>query len=140
MEKRLIIKEDGKTIKKLVVNEEAITKMNGLNRYVTNPCGDCKNCYASECPKVFDESKDKDIRKYDFITDGFQINDVETGELDNLVVGNCAKFEKDYPRKKASTLEEIKHLNHLKESIKILFFDAGDLDEADDLQTKLFRR
>ena len=137
MEKRIIIKANGEIVKLYNALENEIKE---LNRHATNPCGSCRNCYANKCLKVEDTADKKDIRKYDYITDGFQINDNETGELDYLVVEKCAKYEHDLPRKKATTREEIENLKLLKESIKILFFDAGDLDEADNIQDRLFRR
>lgn len=136
MKKKIIIKANGEIVQENIINKGEINSVYGLNQYKSNICGECSNCSASKCIKVEDDSIDKDIRKYDFITDGFQINDRNEGTLDNLVVEKCNNFEKDLPRKKAQTMKEIVELNRLKESIKMLYYDAGDLDEADNIQYK----
>ena len=52
----------------------------------------CVNATCDNCPKIRDIKK-KNIEKYDFITDGYQIYD-KKGELQIFTVTNCKKYIK----------------------------------------------
>ena len=114
-----------------------ISKIKEIKSNYSSPCFDCKNGYASKCQKMFDCGA-KDIKDYDFIDSGIQSYD-ENG-ISNLYVMNCTNYEKDAPRKPATTKEEIERLKYLKESIKILYFSAETVEEANRTQHDLMRR
>ncbi len=101
-------------------------------------CGRCDNGYASKCLKVADETI-RPIEMYDFITDGFQTMDSE-GKADEIFIAKCNNYKEDRPRKKATSTEQLQELRRLKESLKIAYFDAMDIDEADQTQFDLRRR
>ena len=101
-------------------------------------CSDCDNCYANKCVKVADEVK-KSMDEYDFITSGTQVYN-GNGEVDFFYVEECNNFKEDRKRSKPTTKEEIENLKRMKESIKIAYFDAENIDEADQTQADLFRR
>jgi hypothetical protein len=101
-------------------------------------CFDCQNARACECEKIDDENY-KGIDEYGFITDGYQIYD-KNGEIKSFVVSKCNNYKVDEPRKRATTREELEHLRYLKDSIKILYFDAENIDEADQIQEDLRNR
>ncbi len=101
-------------------------------------CSKCDNCYAAKCLKVFDEVKQL-ISEYDFITDGLQLYD-KNGEMKYFYVTECDDYIEDRKRHKPSTPEEIERLRRIKESIKIAYFDAENIEEADQTQLDLFRR
>ncbi len=133
MKNVMFIKENG-IVTKTSYNEDAIKKIKENN---SGKCFECKYAYASECPKVQDRGI-KRISKYDFIEDCvYAFN--EKGEQD-LYITKCNKFENDEPRKKATTREEIEHLKYLKESIKILFYNSENIEEANRTQTDIALR
>ena len=134
MEKIILKKENGE-VRIVEANTELI---HSIKVGYTNPCVECKKGNAIDCPKMADGMK-KNIEKYDFITDGYQINSFD-GELENLVVCNCSNYEEEEERPKAKTKEEILRLKKLKENIKIMYFNACDIDEADRIQSDLMRR
>ena len=133
MKNVMFIKENG-VISKVRYNEEAIKEIRENN---SGKCFTCKHAYASECPKVQDRGI-KRISKYDFIEDCvYSFN--EKGEQDLFVI-KCNEFIKDEPRKRTTTKEEIMRLKHLKESIKILFYDGEDIEEANRIQNDIANR
>ena len=101
-------------------------------------CFDCQNARACECEKIADENY-KGINEYSFITDGYQIYD-KNGNLKSFVVSKCNNYKEDEPRKRPTTKEELDQLRYLKESIKILYFNAENIAEANRIQTDLFNR
>ena len=101
-------------------------------------CNKCDNCYADECLKVFDEEK-RTLGEYDFIKSGIQIYD-ENDKIRSFYVTKCINFKKDAERKKFTTQEELENLKRLKESIKILYFDAESIEEADQTHLDLLKR
>lgn len=101
-------------------------------------CSKCDNCYADKCLKVFDEEK-RILDEYDFIESGVQVYD-ENGNMHLFYVTKCNNFIKDAERKKFTTQEELENLKRLKESIKILYFDAESIEEADQTHLDLLRR
>ena len=127
MRNTIIKKENGEV--EILRGAELI---NSLKKEPTNPCSNCRNCYASMCPKV-EDVRNKDIRKYDFITDGYQVYD-ENGVMDRFIVSKCNNYEKDLPRKKTRTKEEYLAYRRLFDSLKILAFDGVDVREADRIQ------
>ena len=130
MKNVMFIKENG-VVTKVAYNEETINKARENN---SGKCFECKYAYASECPKVQDRGIKK-ISKYDFIEDCiYSFN--EKGEQD-LYISKCNKFEKDEQRKRATTREEIERLKYLKESIKILFYDCENIEEANRKQREI---
>ena len=80
----------------------------------------------------------KNISDFDFI-DGYQIVNKHR-ELDEIIISMCANYEVDHERVKPTTFEELERIRRLKESIKILYFAAIDPEEADRVQSDLFRR
>ncbi len=130
MERVMINKENGEIRK--IYDKELI---NILRMNTANPCNYCDCAYADKCQKIADY-KEKDIQKYDFITDGYQIND-EDGLLEEFTIINCQNFEKDHLRRKVKTKEELKALRELKNNLKIIYFDACDIKEADEIQRHL---
>ena len=132
--KSIVIKKENGIVTVINANEQLIKN---IKVGYTNTCVECKKGNSKDCPKVA-AINDKHIEKYDFITDGYQINDGE-GNLENLVVYKCSNYEKQVI-KKPQTKEELQKLKRLKESIKILYFDASDIEEADRIQEDLTRR
>ena len=101
-------------------------------------CFDCDNCYADKCPKVSDGVK-RSLKKYPFISEGVQVYDAN-GDTKYLFVSKCDNFEKDRERHKLTTQEEIENLKRMKESIKVAYFNALDIDEADETHYDLLKR
>lgn len=132
---RIIIKKENGEVRLVNANEELL---HSIKVGYTNPCIECKKGNVIDCKKVADGEK-KHIEKYDFITDGYQIND-SNGQLENLVVYKCSNYEKQEAKPKPTTKEELQELKRLKESIKILYFNAEDIDEANRIQSDLTRR
>ena len=123
-----ILKKENGEVRLINIDYEELEKIKSLH---VNPCATCDNAYTTKCEKIGDTSK-KSIRDYDYITDGYQIN--KNGEVDNLIIFNCQNYVEDKPRKSNRCADEIKRLNELKASIKILYFDAGSIEEADEIQ------
>ena len=96
--KSIVYKKENGEVR--VINAD-LELIKSLNSDYNNPCFTCNNGYATKCPKMADRAN-KDIARYDFITDGYQVNNAE-GELQNLVVCSCKNYEEDYPRVKATT-------------------------------------
>ena len=132
--KSIIFKKENGEVRIINANEELL---HFIKSEATNPCINCEKGYVTKCQKMADEHKN--ISKYDFITDGYQINR-EDGELENFVVCNCTNFENDHERVKPKTKEQLIDLNRLKESIKILYFGGVDIDEANQIQRDLVNR
>jgi len=134
MEKTVYIKENGKIAIKMVSEEE----IKEMSKECPSPCFVCDNGYCSKCGKIADEQF-KTIDKYDYITDGFQVCS-SNGEVEDLFIKKCNNYVKDHPRPKAKTREELENLKRLKESIRILYFNASDIDEAKRIHSDLIRR
>ena len=96
----------------------------------------CKNAYALKCPKIGDYIKEE-IRKYDFITDGYQIF-TKSGNVDTFVVSGCLNYEKE--EKRELTNEEKNRARRARESLRMAYFDAETLDEAYIIQSDLEQR
>ena len=128
----IVKKENGEVT--IVADEESTRS---IITEIKNPCFECTNGYVTKCPKMADEVK-KNISKYDFITDGYQIYN-EDGEVDIFAISKCSNFVRQ-EKNKPTTKEEIARLRYLKESIKILYFDAVDIDEADKTHHDLQKR
>ena len=134
MEKIVFKKENGKVS---IINADPAL-LYYIESTATNPCINCEKGYVSRCQKMADGTK-KNISKYDFITDGYQVNSTD-GDLLNLVVSKCDNFENDRERVKPKTKEQIAALNYLKESIKVLYFESENFDEANQIQRDLINR
>ncbi len=132
--KSIVLKKENGNVE--VVSIDKVT-LHDLIKKHKNPCISCDNAYTSKCKKVEDENKN--INNYDFVISGYQINN-ELGETQKLMVCECSNYVVDRPRVKAKTREEIEKLNKLKESIKINYFNAIDIDEADQIQEDLINR
>ena len=134
--KNVFIKKDNEKIILKNINKEVIESGEFYQKIhnVQHICANCDNCYADCCLKVFDEEK-KPINEYSFIKKGIQIYD-ENGEIRFFYVTNCDNYVKDTERKKLSAED----LKRLKESIKINYFDAENIDEADQTQFDLLKR
>lgn len=132
--KKMFIKENGE-IRVISIDSD---NDNEIKKGIVSPCFNCEKAYATKCPKVAD-GLEKSILKYDFITDGCQVND-EKGHLESMVVLKCNNYEQDRKREKATTKEQIEALKRLKESIKILYFGGIDIDEADRIQDHQVKR
>ena len=109
-----------------------------LHNALEHVCTNCDNCYADSCVKVADSIK-ASIVDYEFISDGVQVFDIN-GDTRYLYVTGCNNFKEDEKRHKPTTQEEIAALNRIKESIKIAYFDAETIEEADQTQLDLLRR
>ena len=131
--KSVVFKKENGEVRIINADEESVRK---ISSDYTNPCSECIKGYANKCPKMTYGHK-KNIANYDFITDGYQVNN-ENGEFENLVVCKCENFEKDKPRNKS--LEELKKMKKLAESIKIFYFSAVDVEEANKIQNDLRNR
>lgn len=132
---RVIIKKENGEVRIIDAN---INLIHSIKVDYTNPCIECKKGNTIDCPKVAD-GDNKSIEKYAFITDGYQINSSD-GKLENLVVHKCSNYEKQETKPKAKTKEEIQKLKALKESLKMMYFDAYDIDEANRKQEYLMSR
>ena len=131
----IVIKKENGVVRIINANKDLINK---ITKGYTNPCAECKKCNSNDCEKVAD-GNNKHIEKYDFITDGYQINGSD-GELQNLVVRNCSNFEKQPTKPRPKTPEELLELKRLRESLKIAYFNAYDIEEADRTQYDLMMR
>ena len=80
----------------------------------------CKHALPSKCKKIYD--KEKNIQKYDFITDGVQ--DLEG----RLVVTKCNNYEET--GEIIRTPEEKRKARIAKRALLTNYFDAQDEDEA----------
>lgn len=107
-----------------------------LIREIKNPCFVCENGFANLCPKIAD-AEDKDISRYDFITDGYQVNN-EKGKVKNFVVCKCNNFKEQKARPESDAVLR-RRANNMN-SIKIIVFDAIDPKEADRIQRELYAR
>lgn len=97
---------------------------------------DCACAYASKCQK-FADIANKDINKYDFITDGYQVID-ENGETEQFVVEKCDNYKYQEPRKYSK--QEKEEIKKLRESLMSFYFDAEDVNEAKIIQYDLHKR
>ena len=131
MEKIVFKKENGKVS---IINADS-ELLHYIESIATNPCVNCEKGYVTRCEKFKDADK-KNIAKYDFITDGYQVNS-ENGDLLNLVVCKCTNFENDRERVKPKTKKQLEDLKRLKESIKILYFNGDSIEEANRIQQHL---
>ena len=134
--KNTILKKDYGMISEIEANEDTIKTIK--SECPGTICFDCQNARACKCEKIDDEQY-KNIDSYDFITDGYQIYD-RKGEIKSFVVSNCVNFKKDEKRVRPTTKEELEKLRQLKESIKILYFNAENIKEADKIQQDLTNR
>ena len=137
---KFIVKIDENVWIRDVDTEEVLKDENFKNffPYQSHLCSNCDNCYADKCTKVMDITK-KPINKYDYISNGAQIFD-DNGESAFFYVRECNNYKADKERHKPSTKEELDNLKRMKESIKIAYFDAENIEEADQTQYDLFRR
>ena len=101
-------------------------------------CGDCDNCSPAKCLKIFDEVK-RVITDYEFITNGYQVYNKE-GETRKLFISECNNFIKSKERKRARTAEELHALKQMKANLKMMYFDAEDIEEANQVQYDLLNR
>ena len=97
----------------------------------------CKNACVSRCDKINDNGKQL-IGDYDYITSGLQIVSDITGEVDRFLVFGCEKYEEKQQRK--LTPAESLRIKKLKESVKMLYFDAETIEEAHITQYELEKR
>ena len=111
---------------------------NLLHSKLKHLCPNCDNCYADDCSKVSD-SKKNSICKYEYITDGLQVID-DTNDTLFFYVTTCKNYKVDKDRYKPTTKEELYELNRKKESIKIAYFDAETVEEADQIHLDLLNR
>ena len=101
-------------------------------------CANCENCRANKCQKVHD-AENQYIGKYDYITDGYQVY-TEIGKTSNFIVTECGNYQTEQVREKPKTKEELMRQNNLKASLKINYFNAESLEEANRIQEDSFRR
>ena len=130
--KNSILKKENGVVEAIMADASVIeSKEFGqeLRDTVPHLCFNCENCSPLTCKKIKDEVKST-IDGYDFIGNGLQVYD-HRGDLLYFYVSTCDNFIKDQERKKKTNKEEIKALNRIKESIKIAYFDATDIDDAD---------
>ncbi len=95
----------------------------------------CEFAYADKCPKVANKNK-KTIDKYPFVTDGMQLLDDEN-KVDRFIVTGCNKYKKTVPIER--TREELAYLKKVKEGLKMAYFDAGSIEEANVIQYEIVR-
>ena len=100
-------------------------------------CPSCDNCRPVKCLKIFDEVK-RPLGDYEFVKEGLQI--YKDDEMQCFYITKCDNYVKDRERSKPSTLEEIENLKRVHESIKIAYFDAETIEEANQTQFDLFKR
>lgn len=131
MEKTIYRKENGEV---RVINLDTKT-IGVIKKQCVSPCFTCDKGYPSKCDKMAGRMLNN-IDKYDFITDGFTIMGSD-GQIEDFLIERCVNYVPDAPRKKANTLEEIKELNRLKESIKMHYFDAESVEEANKVESYL---
>ena len=86
----------------------------------------CKHACSSECEKIAHRRK-RPIDEYEDITDGFQVLD-KNRRVIKFVVTGCRKYEPAGEKK--LTLEEKEHIKDTKKSLRTLYFEASDIDEA----------
>lgn len=98
-------------------------------------CFSCQNATSTLCPKVKDRIKSR-IDSYDYITEGIQ-EIKENGEIKKFIVSKCDNYKKDEVR--STPTERLEKLKKLKESIKILYFDGEDIEEANRLQYQEYK-
>ena len=120
----IVWKKEGGAVNVINADMELIKAIKAIN----NKCADCSNCYADKCPKVAYDKKD--IRDYDFITDGYQ---VINGELENLAVIKCANFTQDQERR-PRTKEEIIGQSELRKGLSMSYFGTDTYREAEEMR------
>lgn len=96
----------------------------------------CTNACVGQCQKITDYRK-KTIDKYDFISDGMQIMD-DDGKIDRFLVTGCNNYKK--AEQKVQTAEQKRRLKNLRDGLKMAYFDALTLQEANQVQTDLIAR
>lgn len=101
-------------------------------------CGDCDNCSPAKCLKIFDEVK-RVINDYEFVTHGYQIYD-KNGIMEKLYISKCKDFIPSKVRRGAKTGEELRKLKRMKDNLKIMYFDAENIEEANQTQYDLLNR
>lgn len=115
MENEKFVKEKGFTYK--------VSKLQILD--TEHLCWDC--CVAiKDCPKIMDRVK-KEISKYEFITDGYQIRSERESER-KLIVTGCTNYRNTGPR--VFTPEQKNKIREDKKSLKTHFFDSETIEEA----------
>ena len=89
-------------------------------------CWNCKNGYATKCPKITDLQKGT-IDSYNFIKSGYQL--VEDGNIIKFIVSACDNFE--VPEQKSQ--EELERAKiEAKKAMNELIMDFYDVDTVED--------
>ena len=140
MKNTIITKENGNVTYQEVEHKYAEKKAfeQELRENLVHLCTSCDNCRSSLCEKIADEAK-KEIGDYPFIDEGLQVFDKDN-EIDLFYVTKCNNYKKDHERVKQTSADQLRELRRLKESIKMAYFDAETIEEADETQRDLFRR
>ncbi len=134
MENMMIKKQNGK-LEITFIDAQILREMTKKECHL---CANCENCRADKCQKVHD-AENQYISKYDFISDGYQVYN-GTGKTSDFIIRECANFEKEQERRKPQTKEELMKLNRLKASLKINYFNAESIEEANRIQDDMFYR
>ena len=134
MENMMLKKQNGKLEIKFI----DVEILNEMTKKECHLCANCENCRANKCQKVADIDN-KYIGKYDFISDGYQVYN-GNGKISDFIVRECGNYEKEQERRKPQTKEELLNQNRLKASLKINYFNAESLEEANRIQNEMFYR
>lgn len=128
----IVIKKHDDEIENEVV-DGTIKRYSSLEVKEKHLCGEpCDGLDGCKCPKISNE-ENTEISEYDFIQEGYQVFK-DDGSLVKFVVSKCKNF-KPYTRK-----SELINQRYLLESLKILYFDAENLEEANKIQQETERQ
>ena len=134
MANKVAVKTNGEvTTKKVTKQLKEDLKTKNFNHL----CGkDCACAYANVCPKIAHLPK-KDISEYEFISDGMQVYDSE-GYMSDFIVSGCSnyKYKDPFENKKM----DLRDLKRIRESLKIYYFDAESIEEAEKIEYELAKR
>lgn len=129
---RIIIKKENDEIS---VTRGVITPKQ-IGQEETHLCWDCTCGTPSKCSKVKDIRK-KSIGEYPFITNGYQVFTQE-GEMEKMIVTECNNYQlvEEIDR----TPEEKLKIAEARKKLRLLYFGAQTLREANQIQEDLISR
>ncbi len=137
MRNGVMIKKDGVvTVKN--IRPEAIEIASSRCKCVKHICGTCANLDPKKCKKVFDR-EEQDIREYDFIKNGIEVFN-DKGTIVNFIVNKCDCYKPEITREKPKTKEELQRINRLKASIKVGYYDADSIEDANRIERENMER
>ena len=108
----------------------------GVQAGVTHLCWDCANGCPANCNKVKDIKK-KNIEAYPFITSGYQVFNTN-GNMDRMIVTECKDYQ--YIKAEQKTPQEQAKISDARKKLRLLYFGAQTLSQANRIQNDLLDR